>query len=358
MLIYSLFYLLITVTFLFHRKVVPSQRKILLALFFLALILFAGLRGSVGSDTPGYAQHFQLAADADGARLLLLQVEPAFVSLLYFLRQLSESSLFFIFSYSLIQSFIIWRIYSRIEKKLFILIYVLLFYVQFHFNTLRAGTATLLLLYSLVEDRRSLKYLAIILAPGFHASILIFYPFFVFKPNFKNFAIAAIAILLSYLFLSDLIIQFYEKGAGYSDYGKYLQKGYSTLSIIFTPYILLSILLIKNASLQFKLSGVALILSYLLGNIFPIAYRLIIISQVFYFYFMLESLNNNLFEKVKLFVFWPFFSILFALNLLGIMNEGKNLEFRVNSGELPIRVFNSTTIPYKLYWNDPNVRDF
>jgi len=200
MLTYSLFYLLITVTFLFHRKVVPSQRKILLALFFLALILFAGLRGSVGADTPAYARFFQLAADADGARLLLLQVEPAFVALLYFLRQLSESSLFFIFSYSLIQSFLIWRIYSKIEKKLFILIYVLLFYVQFHFNTLRAGTATLLLLYSLVEDRRSLKYLAVILAPGFHASILIFYPLFVFKPNLKSFAIAAIAILLSYLF--------------------------------------------------------------------------------------------------------------------------------------------------------------
>jgi len=155
-----------------------------------------------------------------------------------------------------------------------------------------------------------------------------------------------------------LIIQFYEKGVGYSDYLKYLQKGYSISSIIFTPYILLSIFLIKNASLQFKLSGVALIVSYLLGNIFPIAYRLIIISQVFYFYFMLTSLNNNLFEKVKLFVFWPFFSILFALNILGLMNERKNLEFRVNYGELPITVFDSTTIPYKLYWNDPNVRDF
>ncbi|MCW5656403.1 MAG: EpsG family protein [Burkholderiaceae bacterium] len=107
---------------------------------------FCALRGYVGTDTYSYHLMFQSGADLDWGDLLQ-SVEPAFAFLLRLTGHLTESSFVFIFLISLIQGILLLRLAQTSRRPAeFLLVYLAIFYLNFHFNILRAGTAVLLLL--------------------------------------------------------------------------------------------------------------------------------------------------------------------------------------------------------------------
>lgn len=357
MLIYSIFYALIIALFII---IINSNRKtshFTSFIIFFILLLFAGLRGFTGSDTISYVKAFQLARTIN-SEFIFYQFEPFFSILLIVIGKIFSSGFYFILIFSLIQTYILYIVYKGIKNKIFLLVYVLLFFLNFHFNTIRAGLAALLILLLLVTDNIKLKVILAIVAPGIHSSILFFYPFFIFKYKKSYYkiylAFSLIATTLIYLNSNYLKIYF-DKIDLYDFYLVSGQSFVSNVTIMQIFYLLASIFIMKNTSFKFKLSGGLIIIFFALSQRYPIIYRMIILSQLFYFYFMLERLNESLFTRVKLIFLWPHVFLIFTLNFTALSNETNNLN---NRTDVHPDAFDSTYIPYKFYWNDINAVNY
>lgn len=357
MIVYLVFYTLITILFLLHGNKNGVIKNGISFSIFTLVSLFSGLRGTTGLDTPQYLAYYQMASNFESATPLFLNLEPLFVISNLIIRFFFDSNFFFIFIYSLLQSFLLFLIFRKIKNKIFILIYILIFYLNFHFNTIRAGTAILFFLYFLVEDKKYLKFIAAIAAPCFHISILIFYPFYVLILAGTRIRItfALILIVIFYAF-NENILNFLDKGGNYADYLQGYKFGISIAPILIAIYILLSILCIKNKTSELKSSAFILLTAYVFYFIYPAAYRFIIMAQVIYLYFLFQNLSTNNFQTKKFIVLWPFVGYLFLANLISIYNESSTLSAKINFTEIEFNSLNSTYIPYKLYWHDENAQ--
>lgn len=352
MIIYVSFYSLMGFLFLMSSNTSGRQKKFFAWVLFLLIFLFAGIRGLTGSDTPAYLHFFQLASSFEGVIELLQFIEPAFVLVNVLIRGIFEDNYYFLLLYSALQTGLLYLIYIKIKNKIFILIYILIFYLNFHFNTIRAGTAALLLLYYLVEERRHLKFGAALLAPGFHVSILVFYPFFLYRFSIKQTLALMLSAAICFFFFRDYVGIFLDKGIGYADYLADFSSGPSLLSLMVIVYILFSMYFLRDNGRLYLMSGSLVITMYVISWFFPVGQRLIFMSQLFYFYFLLLGMNEKFLQQIKFIFLWPLVALMFLLNLLNIVNETEILEKRVNAGDLNSFVLESTYVPYKLYWQD------
>lgn len=161
--------------------VLPSSRSALgnrFAIFapLAAGLLFAGLRGNIGTDTYAYRAFF------DGRRADIadpFQFEPFFVLLARAVRLLSEDSQVFLFSIAAVSAFVLYLIVRQMEeKRLFLLLYYSTFYITFQFNLLRAGLGVLFALYAftLAVKRQRAFAIPMALAFGTHYSTMSLVP--------------------------------------------------------------------------------------------------------------------------------------------------------------------------------------
>lgn len=357
MLTYLSFYCCITLAALFFNSGSALVKKACIAFTFSILLLFSGLRGRVGSDTPQYIGYFQLSDSRAGAEFLLSILEPLFVALLVGLRYISDSNLFFIFVCSGLQSLLLLYIYKKSKNKNFIFVYALIFYLNFHFNTLRAGFATLFFLAALAADRKTYRYLFLLAAPGFHFSILVFYPLIFFSGK----ALRVIPIIIVVLSVIIFFIGF----SGFAFDKLYSYDGYlvesGRASILFAlangVFYLVSAYFVRGISQYSFRSAIFLAICYGALMFFPIFYRFIILGHVIYFYGLLEGGGKLNFQNKSSWLFLPLFVLLFLQGAYGVYNESEALERRSRAGEDVVQALESTYIPYKFYWDDALIKE-
>lgn len=107
---------------------------------------FAALRGYVGTDTYAYHRMFENFSTESMAETVQF-TEPLFVALIKLAASVSENSFVFVGLIALVQGLILLRLIKVSKKPADMLaVYIAVFFVNFEFNILRAGTSILLLM--------------------------------------------------------------------------------------------------------------------------------------------------------------------------------------------------------------------
>ncbi|MDQ7985753.1 EpsG family protein [Pseudomonas sp. G34] len=354
MLVYMLFFFFVVGAALVARKLPDYQSSILLGVIFFVLLLFAGLRGLVGSDTISYLSAYKNISDKDYFLYSVGRMEPLFVIFMWLHKNVFDSGLAYIFTMSLIQVVLLWKVckYSS-DKCLFLVAYVLIFYLNFHFNIARAAIASMLLLYSLCSRSRAASVLAAILAPGFHVSVLLFYPLFFSRLSLKVFSLF---LLFCFFALVVFYEDFYEFSLKFRYYIDYLQGavGFSLYGFLISINVLGSVLFLPRVGRLFLFSAFYLIVAVVAYSFYPIAYRFITIALLVYLFFLLETLSRLRYSWGYMF-FWLPVILSFGILVYGISEERIILERRIASGEPLENALESTYLPYEFYWLDSGI---
>ncbi|MCY1509379.1 EpsG family protein [compost metagenome] len=333
------------------------QAKFLITAVFLILVLFAGLRGLVGADTLSYLTFYDQFKDPDVAASYLTKMEPIFVLLITAHSHLIDSKFLYILMISVLQTWILYLVFKQSSKKYyFLLFYILLFYLNFHFNVTRAAIAAMLFLLALTSSSTKVKLLSAILAPGFHVSVLFFYPLLFAHLNLKRF------LLLVFLSIAGLILAlqnfsyFVMKYNAYQDYLTGYPPGLSIYNIIIFASVILSIVFLRKFSFLYLAASLFLLISLCIAEVFPIGYRLLSIGLLIYLFFLLEELSR---ENYKLYYafFWIPVALTFGSSFYGVLQETTRLEERIEMGigDGLDASLKSTYIPYQFYWADDDI---
>ncbi|MBH0038958.1 EpsG family protein [Pseudoalteromonas sp. SWN166] len=341
-----IFYFFITIL-LFSILYLASRKKskyqsICYFLFFAILFLLAGLRGDVGQDTYSYQLQYDSLIDLENLFLQLRNAEPVLYLIMYPYKLIFDD-LFGYTGFLLVISFLQILLLSYATKNMyhrsfFLAVYLTIFYLQFHFNILRASFAVLFFLCSLrVMSKSSHKSIIFyILALCSHLSSLIFLPILLCSLKIK---------LRYYMFF---VILFILVGVGgFVIFGDLVQRKVENydllnLSAFEIPLGVVCILLIswfsffcsENISLEFYLTLLLFSLALFAYSFSDIAYRVYYILLVVLFYFSFErkvfNISSFKFEPHILSVFllclwFSFFSVRFIVNekyLRNLNNDG------------------------------------
>ena len=180
-------YAIVASILLLTSKVVKHQTGYLIFTVFASLFLFAGLRGVVGADTGSYLMIYKELANKDGILFEMTKTEPGFIALLSLHKAIFNSEALYIIMMSGFQVFLLHAVVKNSSKQhLFLLCYVFLFYLNFHFNITRSAIATMLFLYGLCGKSVTNKRLALLAAPLFHVTILPFYLVLLRRTKWKH----------------------------------------------------------------------------------------------------------------------------------------------------------------------------
>jgi hypothetical protein len=166
-----------------------------------ALTCFAALRGYVGTDT--YAYH-TMYSDFSNASLtdVLGVVEPIFAFLMKAVALFSDDSFAFVVSMAILQGLLLAQVAATSKNPLdFLAIYVTIFYLNFHFNIVRAGTAVLLLILAMrvpKEDENQVKFYAFGAAAvmAHYSAIIGFLPLLLLRHRAANAKTLGIGLLV------------------------------------------------------------------------------------------------------------------------------------------------------------------
>tara|TARA_R100001244_G_scaffold259_2_gene366 strand:- start:11375 stop:12232 length:858 start_codon:yes stop_codon:yes gene_type:complete len=279
-------------------------------------------------------------------------MEPLFVLFLAGHKYLFDNSFLYLLMMSVFQAFLLWKVCEHSSNKhLFLVAYVLLFYLNFHFNIARSAIATMLFLYSLCGKSRSVGLLAAVLAPGFHVSVLFFYPLLLPRLGLKYFFLIVLSCFAAAAVFYQEIYNFSLKFQFYADYLRNAKSGVSVYGLLIVANVVASVFLFSRANFLFFGSSIFLIVSVVLYGYHPIAYRLITIALLLYLFFLLETLSCVRHSWGYIF-FWAPVILTFGVLVHGVANEAEILNERINSGEPLEEALNSTYIPYEFYWDD------
>lgn len=126
-----------------------------ICLFTFAILgVTASFRGYVGTDTYAYHSQFQQIASESDLEKIFLIAEPAFVVIAKCIVLIGGNSFTYIFVIGILQMLLVMYILTKLERPgLFLIFYIATFYINSHFNIIRASTASLILLVSLLGMR-------------------------------------------------------------------------------------------------------------------------------------------------------------------------------------------------------------
>lgn len=315
---------------------------------FLCFWLLPGLRGQVGQDTASYSHYFN-EMDDYGIGIFFV-FEPVFSSIIYLSYYIYPDVNFFYLVVSLIQAVLFFLILSRLTHSfLFFLIYLFVFYLEFHFNVLRAGLASLFFLLALSYAPQKKSWIYVIIATMCHFSIFLFLPIFMFRANLKiiySFFLAILIIFLGsavfYVF-SDMILG---KIAIYWA-KEYSDPGVPVIVIMMIASGLFCFLCQGRFSLTVFISFVFLSATLYLSALLPIAYRLYNISFIIFIFLALEkkefSFSYLKFSPVSMYliIIALWFSVSMSIN---VYYEKERLLSK-GTGDP-----NFTFLPYEFFW--------
>lgn len=170
-------------------------------------VLFAGLRGNVGTDTFAYKTYFNSIGDTSEilSKGLVFAFEPGFIFFTSVIHFIVNSDQFFLFSLACLYGILFYKILQKVEEKdLFFLFYISAFYVMFNLNLLRFGISLLFVgnayLMRLEKNKRYIWFL--VLGISFHYASVLAIVFFIKKKDaIKYFLVLAIFGTLGFAFI-------------------------------------------------------------------------------------------------------------------------------------------------------------
>jgi hypothetical protein len=284
-------------------------------------------------------------------------VEPGYLLFNSIHRSVFDSGFLYLLMYSALQAILLIILFKKNRNPaLFLIVYIILFYLNFHFNILRAGTATLFLLLALQAGNFSRALTLFLVGLLFHISIVVAFPLLLVdrRFSFRQFILAfgfftTISLAISYLLLDYVII----KIIGYLGKDFYGGSTYPVI-FIFTALIFISTIVLRKGRvpLLYIFSGSFLLASLLFNFFFPEFYRITLIFLIVYFWYLIDSIK--LFSSVYSFAFYLFFLYHSSVTLTGVYTEKARLQAQLNAGDVRItsEVLRTTYIPYDFYWND------
>lgn len=357
MFVYSVFFSFTVGLLFLARKVGERQSSALTYVVFACLILFAGLRGLVGSDTLSYLQAYESLSSLENFLYLLGKMEPLFVLVLSIHKYLFDSPFFYLFMMSAFQALLLWKVCENSSNKSFFLIsYVLIFYLNFHFNIARSAVATMLFLYALTSRSKGAGILAAAFAPGFHVSVLFFYPLLFLRLRLNH---VLVVLLLFLAFCGVFYQEIYDFSLKFMKYGEYLQgssSGISIYGLLVMANVFVSVILFHRASVMFFGAALFLIMALLIYSFYPIGYRLVTVALLLYLFFLLEVLSAVKYSWYYMF-FWAPVLLTFGAFVYAMTVEAEYLNARIADGEPRGDALESTYIPYEFYWVDKSIDD-
>ncbi|WP_445425013.1 EpsG family protein [Alishewanella sp. HL-SH06] len=351
MLEYS-FVLLLSLGLWFTSYRYPELKSIFIFILVLCFFILAALRGEVGADTFAYDEIYQRYLQSSYG-VFELRFEPAFVLIMKISSYISDSSQFVIFFYALFQAVLLFFIAKKIKFPfLFLFIYFLTFYLQFHLNTIRVGLAVLLFIYSLQLNSARSSLFFLLLAVINHFSILLLIPIWMVYKDMLNWKLIIALILIFSLFLWAIFDYFLIKVALYfqTEDSKISLSGIALLLFIspFLVYITLSMLRMKFSvkMLVYNSFLVSSVVGILYVDIF---YRLHTLLGLF----MLFLIANDKLGFKKLYSKVAFSSV-FVLSITvpaiySVLTEQSNV---AKANGISSVEFRYTFIPYDFFFNE------
>ncbi|MCQ9618254.1 EpsG family protein [Paenalcaligenes niemegkensis] len=355
MLVY--FVLIFCALFCFWLAERTSYRVARCAVFigFLLLILFPGLRGMVGPDTPNYLLIYNEIAENPSFTIRFGTIEPVFYFLTLTHAKLIGSDLGYLFFISFIQGTFLYFCYTRAKNRfLFIFVYLILFYIEFHFNTLRAGLAALLIMLAIQSKENGKSWVLFFFALGFHISVLIFLPIIAVKAGKRAVLYSIIPIFIVVLVTFFNMDYVFLKAVNYTESSV---SRLSTVSVLYSLMVLGTFFVVRRLSVGYVISGLIAVTCYMAINLYPIFYRLITLTAFVYMYF----LQNEVAIRSSRSILFPVFLILFLwygyLSNYGIISLEEQFQTRLQAGDLRVlNALNSLYIPYEFYWDKPYLK--
>jgi len=173
MIFYLSFFFVIFIYVLISRYLWNKNSLSSLLVPLIISVLFAGLRGNVGTDTFAYKTFFNLLWNKDEITRqgLFFAFEPGFVFYSHCIKIIFDDDQFFIFSLSCLYGFLFYQLLKRVkERDLFFLLYISAYFVMFNLNLLRFGIAMMFLGLSYFSQGNKSKIFYFCLAVLFHFS--------------------------------------------------------------------------------------------------------------------------------------------------------------------------------------------
>jgi hypothetical protein len=357
MIVYISFFLMMGLLTFLRSKVFLNQKKFLTVSVFFILALFSGLRGTVGSDTLNYLNIYSQSPEISEFFSVSWPVEPGYLLLNSIHNSIFDNGFLYFLVYSFFQAFLVITLSRKNENpSLFLFIYILIFYLNFHFNILRAGTATLFLLLAL-QSKSSFKAIVLFaLGISFHFSIMVAFPLLLVGRGLSlrhfiyiSFGILSLVGMFFYSFF-DLILL---KVLSYASSDIYNRSSYPII-LFFTSIIFVSTILSYKGRVPkvYFVSGILLLLSLLVNFYVPGFYRVTLIYLVIFFWYLTNFFKFNYSVYAASYFLFFFYHAYVALN--GIYGEKAALQHQASLGDprITAEVLETTYIPYDFYWND------
>lgn len=321
----------------------------------MTLTLFSAVRGFNGTDT--YSYHLMFSDNLSTPLLEMIKnVEPLFAFILILISIITDNSFAFIAFISLIQGLIVVKLIKTSKQPiLFLILYVSVFYFDFEFNILRAGTAILLLVlatrYIDCQERMAF-YICCVAAVLMHYSVLFaIVPLIYLKEDGLQARIflTAMALLAAFVVSKYLIDQsrmgIFIKYFETFERGQVFQFGLGFFAIQ-ALYIIYGMSFIRKDKLFipafFLLVWVAMMWA---GIYFSYVDRIgVVASAVFLFLGLEDELSS---EKKTMRII-----ALAGISCLALFGNLANMESISMATELDPSYAFSPYVPYKFFWEE------
>lgn len=283
MIFYSLL-LLSSIILVFFSQFVGKRRSMKLCILVtLVLGAVASLRGYVGTDTYSYHLQFDWITSQEYFDAKLLIIEPAFVLIAKLVELVGGDSFAYVASIGILQTLLIIFILRRIERpEPFLIFYIATFYINFHFNIIRASTATLFIMISLMWIKEGgYKFLIPLWASVFfHYTAILFVAYVMLYKQFKEkkYVYLPLLILLILAAVFGIITMFSD--VLYLKYGGYLEdlevvRGLGIgLLLQLVLYVGLGVITFKRSKMDMIFFALPVVLIKILSVPYPILGRL------------------------------------------------------------------------------------
>ena len=351
MISYYIFYIFIFISILLPQLAGKRNNLNYLVFPLIISILFAGLRGNVGTDTFAYKTFFNIINyNLDSYRLasgITFSFEPGFTIYTLIIKSIFNSDQFYIFSLSLLYGFLFYMILKKVkEKDLYFLFYISTYYIMLDFNLLRIGIALLLIgnayLLMLNKEKGVLSYL--FLAIFTHYTSLIVSFSFINKKNFFLYLfLFAIIFLIAFSFIYTKFLTYLQVQTAVLDLSK-INNG------LIIEFSLLLFLFNKNKDIYGRKFFI-IILMYFIFKWFNYLNDFIdrftyIFGFILYLYIFREKQSVKAKYVIYMLIFFNLYRTLMFINYsdaamakLNLQQPGSNLLFSQTS-----------YLPYKFFW--------
>lgn len=353
------FYLTIFITFsilLLFSAYNRSRYNIFIFIFFFLVFVIPGLRGDIGQDTYSYSVHYEILSNLDGLKFMLSLKEPFLYIIMYLQKLIYNSYTTFLLLVAFLQATLLYSLTKNLyHKSFFLLFYILIFFINLHFNTIRVGLAAHLYLYalSIVKHNKKKSLFLFLLSVLTHLSILVLLPIILtrMKLSIKNLIYFILFTIFLYLvvnlFFGQILLS---KSEAYSLFSfDKLDTPLVALGLVIIAWV--STFLSKNVTVEIKSCLLLFSLFFLASGYTDIAYRLYSLTLLVLLFLITESRNMTITAlKFKPLIIGISVTLLWISygNISYLINEG-NIIRDTGHGKLDF-----TYIPYHLYIDSEN----